>query len=170
MPFQFAFVIKPGPRASICLAVSLSLACCLGCGSDSRRGYIQHDEELFPVSGQVLFDGQPAKNAVVVLHRKQNAAAVATSNPQSRAADATPNPRGECNSLGEFDLYTYASDDGAPEGDYLVTVSWRDPEGLGREENYPELLPPRYLNPQSSGLTISIKPGDSMLPPIKLTR
>ena len=149
-----------------------ALLCLLlaACGSDDRSqlGLVQHDEELFPVSGKVLVDGEPAKNAVVVFHRKENLGNSAGRLPQG---PRQPNPRGECDEEGDFELYTYLSIDGAPAGSYLVTVSWRDPEGEGREgENYPELLPRRFQVPMSSGLKVEIPEEETALPPFELTR
>jgi hypothetical protein len=146
----------------------LIIGWCIGCGYNSQHGYIKHDEELFPVSGRVMFEGQPAKNATVIFHRKRGATDSAT---KTSAANAPLNPRGECNEQGEFEIFTYALDDGAPAGEYQVTVSWRDPEGQGREENYPELLPRHFQDPASSGLIATVTADESNdLPPFELKR
>lgn len=153
-----------------CIAVvfsCLTAAACFGCGSSSQRGYIEHQEELFPVDGIVFFEGQPCKNAVVVFHRMSTSSGA---NPTSKPSSTPLNPRGECNEAGEFQLYTYSSDDGAPAGEYQVTVSWRDPEGTGREETFPELLPNRYQNQLTSGLTARINEGATFVPPFQLKR
>ena len=153
-----------GPTGIACL---IALNFLVGCGYGSRHGYIKHDEELFSVSGKVLFEGQPAKNATVVLHRKRDSLLQSGKS----AADAPPMPRGECNENGEFEVFTYALDDGAPAGEYQVTVSWRDPEGQGREEIYPELLPRQYQDPASSGLVAKVtEDDDNVLPPFQLQR
>lgn len=154
---------------SLTLLISTAvLATLSGCGYNTQHGYIKHDEELFPVTGRVLFEGQPAKNATVIFHRKRSANDNGMAKP---SANAPLNPRGECNDQGEFEIFTYAADDGAPAGDYQVTVSWRDPEGTGREENFPELLPRHYLDPGSSGLMATVGESDSNdLPPFELKR
>ena len=142
-------------------------AWCLGCGSSNDRGYIKHEEELHPVSGQVLYQGKPTSNATVVLHRTQAAPAVETNSGEVIVA---PNPQGTCDKTGKFQLYTYAFGDGAPVGDYIVTVSWQDPEGRGREDNYPELLPKRYQSSKMSGLKAQLNKGENVLPPFELKR
>ncbi len=140
---------------------------CIGCGSSNERGYIQHGEDLYPVTGQILFEGRPASNATVILHRTEVAPPTET---ESDEEVASLNPRGTCDRAGNFQLHTYAAGDGAPAGDFIVTVSWQDPENRGREENYPELLPKRYLLPQSSGLKAHIDSGETVLPPFVLKR
>lgn len=146
---------------------SLLVACCMGCGSSNDRGYIVHEEDLYPVSGQVLFEGKPASNASVVLHRTEQSPLV-----ESDTGEMVPalNPRGTCDKTGKFQLYTYAAGDGAPAGDFFVTVSWQDPENRGRDENYPELLPKRYLLPATSGLKAHVISGENVLPTFELKR
>ncbi len=140
---------------------------CLGCGSSTDRGYIHHDEELFPVSGQVLFEGKPASNASITFHRTESGPAVET---ESGEEGAPLNPRGTCDKAGKFQLFTYALGDGAPAGDFVVTVSWQDPENRGRDDNYPELLPKRYQDPKTSGLKVQLKQGHNVLPAFELKR
>lgn len=145
------------------LSCGLVFLTCAGCGSNSRLGYIEHDEELVMVEGRVLFEGKPTSNATIVFHRTD-------SGDQKNIADRPPNPRGECNENGEFQLYTYAHDDGAPVGDYRVTISWRDPQGTGREDNFPELLPAKYLDPKTSGLSAHITEEGGFIPQFELKR
>lgn len=160
---------KWSPRIrSVSAVVGLVGITFTGCSGELDRGYIKHEEKLFPVSGKVLFDGKPARNATIVFHRP-NAPSL------TRGAEAPkgtpPNPRGECDESGEFRIYTYAAIDGAPEGDYVVTISWKDAEGRNREgEKYPELLPAKYQNPTASGLKASVRPGESSLVDFQLKR
>jgi hypothetical protein len=132
---------------------ALLLLVATGCGQD-RRGYVEHSEPLIPVTGVVMVDGKPARNARVVLHRPD---APPAGQP---TADAKPSPRGECDDSGKFQIYTYAAYDGAPAGDYRVTISWKDPEGLNREgDTYRELLPAVYQHPVKSKLKASVAAG-----------
>lgn len=149
--------------------LSCVMVWCLGCGAGSDRGYITHEEELLPVSGQVMFEGKPASNATVVLYRTEAPPPI-ESDSETTSNDPPLNPRGTCDRNGKFQLFTYAIGDGAPAGDYLVTVSWQDPEGRGRDENYPELLPRRYQNPKTSGLKVQITEGMTALPNFDLKR
>jgi hypothetical protein len=93
---------RPGLQAGGLLLVLL-LA---GCGESHKP--------LFPVQGQVLDpDGKPAAGAKVVFH------------PVGGADAKTARPVGVVNEAGAFSLTTYTKGDGAPAGDYIVTIEWR---------------------------------------------
>src|SRR5438270_6044767 len=89
------------------MLLPLILALAAGCshdGSDSGR------EPVFPVQGQVLFQGKPATGAQVVFQR------VGT------GGNAPVRASGQVDTAGKFVLTTYAAGDGAPAGEYEVTV------------------------------------------------
>src|SRR5262245_15325321 len=67
---------------------------------------------LAPLTGHVSFDGQPAAGATVIFH------------PLEAPADA-PRPTATVGTDGTFTLGTYQPGDGAPAGEYAVTVEWR---------------------------------------------
>jgi hypothetical protein len=74
---------------------------------------------------------------------------------------------------GTFVLSTYGTDDGAPAGDYAVTVQWyRDNPRTGREGLAPPIsvLPFRYTKAETSGLRVRIRDGENEIPTLKLTR
>ncbi|HEY2826680.1 MAG TPA: hypothetical protein VGJ04_03690, partial [Pirellulales bacterium] len=71
---------------------------------------------------------------------------------------------------GTFDLSSYAANDGAPPGEYKVTVQWHKtvkPAG-GDPTLGPNLLPPQYRRPDTSPLTVVIAAGPNQLNPIVL--
>jgi hypothetical protein len=147
----------------------LGLACFLlsACGSKNELGIFEHDEQLYPVEGKILIGGKPAKNATVIFHREGSL----TVRAGAGGAKLAPNPRGDCDENGVFRIYTYMAYDGAPAGKYVVTVSWKDPEGRNREdEKYPELAPRRYQNPAKSGLLAEIAEGMNSLRPFELKK
>jgi hypothetical protein len=120
------------------------------CGTSSRK-------PLYPVRGQVLFHGRPAARAIVTFH------------PVGAAPDE-PRPSAHTDDRGYFNLTSYARGDGAPEGDYAVTVAWfrslpvRNPsEGDPTTRN---VLPPRYANPATSRLKATVAQGQNELSPI----
>ncbi len=114
----------------------------------------QSGPELYPVTGKVLFNGQPAEGATVVLH------------PSDPAA---PKPSGTAGADGSFALRTYPHGDGAPAGDYKVAVTWYPPNA--RELETPKnKLPGRYGEPARSGLTATVAAGPTHLEPFKLTK
>ncbi|HEY3965857.1 MAG TPA: hypothetical protein VGM05_14960 [Planctomycetaceae bacterium] len=137
-----------------------------GCREDVYRGE-PPSEECFPVQGRVFFDGKPCKNATVRLHpldpSRVTKSAVKLSGKE-RPAQAI-SPRGDVDETGEFRLTTFETYDGAPEGKYAVTISWKDPENRGGDDSnrFPELLPTRYQNPATSGLLVEITPEDEIV-------
>lgn len=67
--------------------------------------------KVYPVKGKIQVNGQPAKDCQVVL------------NPTYE--DKHPiAPLGRTNDAGEFQITSYTPNDGAPEGQYVVTVTW----------------------------------------------
>lgn len=89
--------------------------------------------------------------------------------PVNEPADSPdPRPRAEAGSDGAFVLNTYEDKDGAPAGEYVVTVTW--PGGVlpdGREEPADKLLG-RYESAAKSKLRATVKEGPNDLPPFQL--
>jgi hypothetical protein len=109
---------------------------------------------LYPVSGKVLYDGQPAEGATVVLH---------SADPNG------PKPSGTVEADGSFTLRTHPHGEGAPAGDYAVIVTWYPPNSRGLE-NPKNKLPARYAVPAQSGLTATVRAGPTELEPFQLTK
>ncbi len=61
--------------------------------------------------------------------------------------------RGQTDPTGAFTLSTYEVDDGAPAGEYVVTVSVPSAPQAGRSP-----IPLAYANPATSSLTAEVKP------------
>jgi hypothetical protein len=87
------------------LAILLAGLAAAGCGGDGRPA-------RYPASGKVTVNGQPAAGALVVFHPKA----------ADRAND--PKPFATAADDGTFKLTTHDPDDGAPAGEYGVTVVW----------------------------------------------
>jgi hypothetical protein len=110
---------------------------------------------VHPARGEARFEGRPMADATIFLHP------VGVKNP------AHPRPRAVVGPDGTFVLGTYRKDDGAPAGEYHVTVQWfakAAPHDVPRN-----VLPPRYAGPETSGLTVRIQGGKNQLPPIQLS-
>jgi hypothetical protein len=108
----------------------------------------------------VTFLDKPVPNAFVTFH------------PTANADKKAKTPFAIAKDDGSFELTTYRPGDGAPAGEYAVTVSWFKPatgtsadDGIGEE-----LLPARYQRPESSGLKATIKEGSADPVTLKLTR
>ena len=114
-----------------------------------------------PTSGSVTYQGEPLVDGTVTLH------------PMSPPEDGQPlvTPRGTVGEDGTFRLTTYSINDGAPAGDYRVAFRWQGSlEGISEDEEaeLPELLPEQYLNPETSGFTVTITKGENKPPPFEL--
>jgi hypothetical protein len=78
----------------------------LGCGkADERR-------PVFAVSGAVTYNGEPMAGAMISLHP------LGDPDPRALRSHATADKDGR------FKLSTYLSEDGAPAGEYAVTIYW----------------------------------------------
>lgn len=117
-------------------------------------GCSQNEVRVFPVSGQVTFQGKPTKGALVVFHRLDP--------PESW----NETPRAYVLDDGSFSMTTRTRDDGAPAGSYAVTIVWQ-PQDDEDEDPGPNLLPRKYSNPDTSGLVVEVE-GPTTLPPFEL--
>ena len=110
----------------------------------------------YPTVGKVVLpDGKPAEHASVVLHPLGDAAGV-------------PRPHGKVGADGSYKLTTYDTDDGAPAGEYRVTVElWLGGRG---DEPPANRLNAKYSMPESSGLTATVGTGPAEIKTIELKR
>ena len=134
-------------RNGLCMAACTAVVFAAGCSGEKKI-------PTFPVTGKVLTaEGGPVGHALIVLH------------PQSSNTTA-PKPRGTTNSDGSFELSTFNTGDGAPEGRYQVSIErWlrKDPN-----ESPVNHLPPNLASPATSGIEVEVKAGPNALDPFKL--
>ncbi|OYW12091.1 MAG: hypothetical protein B7Z55_18590 [Planctomycetales bacterium 12-60-4] len=134
--------------AANCLLLATILA---GCGAKPEG------PPTFPVHGTLMVNGGPATNAQVILHP------VGGKDFDQRGA----RPTGKVGADGRFDLTTYRPGDGAPAGQYLVTVFWAEnPDSL---EPSPDRLKGSYLDPSKSTLKVVVHEEETVLEPLMLT-
>jgi len=91
--------------------------------------------------------------------------------PEAAAAAKEPSPSAKTDEQGYFTLTSYAKGDGAPEGEYTVTVTWFRSYRTGQTEDdttTANFLPARYANPATSGLKVVVNAGDNELPPLRV--
>lgn len=131
--------------------IFITLVVCSGCGAEDRI-------EVYPVEGQVLVGGQPAAGALVIFHPSD-------SQPEGFPA---ARPRGSVDAEGHFSLTTFETGDGAPVGNYTVTVVWQT-RVEETEELTPDRLAGRYDNPQASQLKVTLRPEPNQLEPFELS-
>ncbi len=137
-----------------------------GCGSPSG---------LVPVSGKVLYRGEPASGAVVYFHRQA----------EPGSAGGGPIPFGIVEDDGSYSLSTDGLGGGARPGTYSVLVEWRDEKGDGvtpvpsrgkvklvkrsRVRSGPDRLKGRYLDIGKPLLHTEVAARSNALPPFELT-
>ncbi len=116
-----------------------------GCGGGRPK--------LYPVSGSVTVKGKPADGAVVRLFP---------------AAGGEHMPAGVVQPDGSFKLTTFEPGDGAPAGEYKLTVTWRPAKKTTMDPDGPDKLAGRYADAGSSRLTAKVDAGPTTLPAIAL--
>ena len=145
---------KPTEQSSRRTAVVMAAALMLmgaGCSRGDKNRLAVH-----PVQGAIQFRGQPIEGAFVTLHPKNE-------------TEGLPTPRATVAKDGSFVVTTYDGNDGAPEGDYVVTVQWYRPVRQGNDlVGGPNVLPAKYASAQTSDVRIRVAAGENHLHPIQL--
>ena len=114
--------------------------------------------QVFPVEGQISYEGRPLPGALVVFH------------PQGGGSKA-PRPTGYADKEGKYRLTTYTKQDGAPAGPYSVTVEWRQLVIRGEDVQVSDnLLPALYASSNTTTLTARVKQEATALPSLILRR
>jgi hypothetical protein len=128
------------------------LAFIAGCSSEPARSAV------YPVKGMVKVKGKPASDYMVIFH------------PATEMKDVTFKPSAAVGADGSFAITTFKTGDGAPPGDYVVTLA------MATREAHPSLPPPgppppaRYQDAKTSPLRAKVeaKPANE-LPPFEVT-
>lgn len=132
----------------------LSLAC-LGCGNGEPPRLAG-----FPVHGKLLVDGKPAERAEVTLHSKK---------PLADETGRPVFPYAIVGADGTFDVMTYADGDGAPVGEYVLTVTWPRVKTEGGEEVYgADRLGDRFSNVRTPAAMFQVEAHENQIPTIEL--
>jgi hypothetical protein len=134
-----------------CAAYSVTpvlLTCLVGCGGPRKAA-------VYPVAGTLTVSGQPAANAMVAFH------------PLDQAGSQTALPVASTGPDGTYRLMTYAAGDGAPAGEYAVTVVWPD-DSQPRDECVDDVthdrFKGRYADPAKSPWRVTVGPGTNEVP------
>jgi hypothetical protein len=131
---------------------------------------------LYPVHGKVMYKGQPAAGATVILRRLD---------PELNTTP--PVAAGQVDDEGRFSVAVDERGEGAPAGRYAVLIQWRKKVEGGEEPkpaakkgrrfvvpDKPELIPDRlegrYMNPDRSPFRVEVKPGENDLEPFDVSK
>jgi len=136
------------------MALSLLTLILIGCAEKPKLKL----KPVFPVNGSAFVGGKPATGAAIVLHLL----------PLGGKTDIRS--RGKVDENGKFVLTTYNTNDGAPEGEYVVTVYWpgKSARPLQDDELPPDQLGGRYSDPAKSKIKIHIKAPETTLESFQL--
>jgi hypothetical protein len=130
---------------------ALLVAVLTGCSGDSRV-------PVYPVTGKVTFDGKPASGAQVMLNATGEV-------PKDLALI------GVVNDDGSFKISSYGDGDGAPAGEYVVTVQWfRVVQSEGGSGRGPNVVPPKYSTKEASPIKVTVNKAATEIPPIEVTK
>jgi serine/threonine-protein phosphatase CPPED1 len=103
---------------------------------------------VYAVHGKVLLDGAPVEGATVTLYTHD-----AKDKKLKRMSDALTEADGT------YRISTYSAGDGAPAGDYAVTVVKRQPPFDEEAKPGPNVLPDRYASPEKTPLRMLVTEG-----------
>jgi hypothetical protein len=108
---------------------------------------------VYPVTGKIRVDGQPAKDAYLVFY-------------STNAADSqAPKPTAVADEQGNLVVTTYRTGDGAPAGEYKVGIEWpKMTNQFGRVQPSGDQLKGKYKDAAASKWTVQIKEGPNTLP------
>lgn len=123
-----------------------------GCGASSDLPVTP----TYPVEAPISFQGKLIPGAFVAFHPVE---------PRPEV----PTPRASIDRSGALKVSTYRGGDGAPEGDYVLTVQWNRPLRRGADLVIgPNVIPKKYASPRTSGIKVHIAAGENRLPAIRL--
>ena len=89
--------------------------------------------------------------------------------PQGETGSNLRAPRAQTGPDGRFHIGTYNADDGAPEGQYAVTVVHFPLVQKGADSvPGPNVLPKKYASPKTTDLRVQVVKGASTLPALVL--
>ncbi|VTS06348.1 hypothetical protein [Tuwongella immobilis] len=117
----------------------------LGCSSDATP--IDCGPKPHPVSGTVTFKGKPMGGAIVTFY------------PMTTGEKFAAAPSATADADGKYRLTTYFSGDGAPAGEYRVTIYWPGKRrGLPNDDGDlpPDQLKEVYANKATSKLRAKV--------------
>jgi hypothetical protein len=98
------------------------------------------------VIGQVLVDGKPAQKLSVICH-----------DVTGLDKPSGPRPVGLTADDGTIEFSTYQKGDGVPEGEYVLTFTWRAWDDYWKTFSGPDRLTGRYADPHKATIRLTVK-------------
>lgn len=136
-------VAKRGDKAAVWLGGVAFCILLAGCNGSQQP--------TAPVRGQITYDDKPVTSGTITFVPKKSG----------------PAATGEIQKDGSYVLKTYKTGDGAVLGEHTVMIiSLEDQTGKlpeHRSQTPPTLIPPKYSNNQTSGLSATVKEGDNTI-------
>jgi hypothetical protein len=140
--------MKASSTILLCLCLLLS-----GCGRRHGPRPATH-----PVDGKLSVAGTPAVGARVTLY------------PVASKEKYVERPRATVEADGSYHLTTFNTRDGAPEGEFALSVVWPGPrlKNQAEDEEGPDRLLGRYADPKRPAARVRIEAQTRSLEPIDL--
>ena len=137
--------------------LSIAGLACVAAGVGCDQG-----PSLYPVRGHLIIGGQLAGNASIALHWKSKGGAPSSPGGIPYCPVAVTGPDGA------FSVMTLRQNDGAPPGEYAVTLHWPDASIPFDECECPDpklhdRLRGLYSDPKTSPLSVKIVPKENVL-------
>jgi hypothetical protein len=123
-----------------------------GCRNDGKL-------KVYPVSGQVLYNGAPLKGIDIAFH------------PVDPKNDTGYPPHATTDAEGRFSLATYLPGDGAPAGEWKVALAFAVEsieEGSDQTRRLSFQIPQVYHTRESTPISVTIRPEPNTLEPFRL--
>ena len=154
------FVANPAARGPKPMTMPRTIfafgLCLMLCGCGTKHG---HRPAVHPVSGKLLFGGEPAAECRGRSLSGRGPGTVPGCGRTPRSSRTAP-----------YHLTTFATRDGAPVGDFALSVTWPGPrvKGQAEDEQGPDRLLQRYANPKKPAASVHIGPETTELATIDL--
>lgn len=130
-------------KLSLCLTILILFSC--------NRAEEPYSKKTFPVKGKITVDGKEPGSPVQV--KCHNVGKIDTKHPTASGCKTAND--------GSFEISTYTTGDGIPEGDYTLTFQWKKYNSMSRGYSGPDKLKKRYDKAENSTIKFSVIDGKS---------
>lgn len=121
---------------------------------DRLKLLVPSAQSTVPVQGQVLVDGNPVKDIWVTLH------------PVGKTGESLL-PKAQTDDEGNFKITSYINGDGAPPGEYKITVEWLTFRQFGSQWVGPNKLDGPNGNEKTTEYSVTVEDEPITLPPFE---